>query len=154
MMSVPRPTPSGRVPRGFVPAVVMNLQLALALVLLVLAVLIPLVFDGKARARDRERFTTALTALVAPQTAYHARHGRFAASLGALGREATLRTPRILRADSAGWTATLESDHVFRPRVTCGVFDGPASYAPDSVVTRPREVACWGVWLWVKRTRE
>ena len=61
---------------------------------------------------------------------------------------------RVVRADTVGWAATMESDHVFQPRVTCGVYDGPPAYAPDRTVTGPREVACWGVRLWVFRTRE
>ena len=85
---------------------------------------------------------------------HRADSGSYATSLGALGVEATGRKPRIVRADSAGWTATIESRHLIRPRVSCGVFDGPPEYAPHRAVTRPREPACWGVWLWVKRTRE
>jgi type II secretory pathway pseudopilin PulG len=143
-----------RAPRGFVPAALMNVQIAVMAVLVIVAILAPFFFDGKARRRDRERFSSALSALVAAQTAYHASNGYFARSPGALGIEEAVRAPRVVRADSAGWTATMESDHTLRPRVTCGVFDGPASYAPDPVVTHPREVACWGVRLWVIRTRE
>jgi hypothetical protein len=143
-----------RRPRGYVPAVLMNVQIVVLSLLIVIAILAAFLVDGKARRRDRERFSGALSALVAPQTAYHVSNGYYARSPGALGIEAEVRAPRVVRADSGGWAATMESDHVFRPRVTCGVFDGPAAYAPDRAVSAPRDVACWGTRLWLFRTHE
>jgi len=143
-----------RPPRGFIPSLVMELNIALMFIAIVLAFLIPRVFDGKARAKDRAAFVPVLARLVEAQDRYRTDHGRYADSLGALGLEERGRGPRLVRADSGGWSATIESRHLFRPRVTCGVYDGRPDYAPHRAVTRPREPACWGVWLWVKRTRE
>lgn len=126
----------------------------MAVAMVFAAILIPQVFDGKARRRDRAAFAATLARLEIAQRARHARTGTYAGDVAALRVELPGRAPRILRADSAGWAAVVDAAHLLRPRVTCGIYDGPAEYAPHPAVVRPRVVACWGVWLWYKETNE
>ena len=145
--------PRGR-PRGFIPGALIEVYFWVAVGMVLVAILLPQVFDGKARRRDVASFSATLARLEVAQRAHHARTGTYAARVDELRADLPGRTPRILRADSAGWMAVVESAHLLRPRVTCGIFDGPASYAPHPAVARPRQVACWGVWLWARETRE
>lgn len=48
-----------------------------------------------------------------------------------------------LRADTAGWSATVTADSSARAPATCGVFEGPPSLAPDPAATTPGRIACW-----------
>jgi hypothetical protein len=127
--------------RGFIPAVMMSLYLWLIVILLVAAVLVPAAFDGKPRRADREAFAADLAALAQRQAAYRASHGRYAASVGVLNWSPRRGLFTLLRADSAGFAARLESVHAIRPRVTCEARSG-------------EEVSCRGWRVWVFRTDE
>lgn len=127
--------------RGFIPAVMMSLNLWLIVILLVAAVLVPAAFDGKQRRVDREAFAADLASLAERQEAYRSSHGRYAASVGVLNWAPRRGLFTLVRADSAAFAAQLESDHAIRPRVTCEVRSGEG-------------VSCGSWRLWVFRTDE
>lgn len=135
------------------PAVMMSLYLRVMVILLVAAVLVPAAFDGKPRRADREAFAADLAALAQRQEAYRASHGRYAASVGVLNWAPRRGLFTLLRADSAGFGARLESDHVIRPRVTCEVHSRPAGNAPGRDEAPSGAPACRGWRMWVIRTR-
>ena len=105
------------------------------------AIIVPAVNKGVRKAKLRRAEATVIQQIAAAERAHHDRYLVYLDSLPFALPEGTRLLS--LRADSTGWSAALVADSGKHTQVTCGVFEGPATLAPDSATSTSGRIACW-----------
>jgi type II secretory pathway pseudopilin PulG len=124
--------------RGFVRY---DLWIALVIILVLAAVIVPAVLRGVQKAKLRRAAFVALEQIATAERGSYDRHHAYLDSLR-LPLAGGIRL-LSLQGDSTGWSASVTGDLPQPATLTCGVFEGPASLAPNPAVTSPSRIACW-----------
>jgi type II secretory pathway pseudopilin PulG len=124
--------------RGFVNY---EIWIVLTLVAIAAAIIIPAVQRGVARARLRRAEIEVIRKVAALEGASFGLTYRYLDSLPPVLTPGTRLLS--LKKDSVGWSVAITGDSTQRWPVTCGVFVGPPSLAPNPVVTASGRIGCW-----------
>ncbi len=132
------PLPNKRLARGFVQY---DLWILLLIVGFIVAIVVPAVLRGVRKAKQRRvQFATLEQIAAAERSSYT----RYHVYLDSLPFALTSGTRLLsLRRDSTGWSAVVTGDSAQADALTCGVFEGPISLAPNPAVTSSSRIACW-----------
>ena len=124
--------------RGFVNY---DIWIVLTVVAIAAAIIIPAVQRAVVKARLRRAEIEAIRKVAALEGAYFGLTYHY---LDSLPRVLTPGTRLLsLRRDSVGWSVAITGDSAQRWPVSCGVFVGPTSLAPNAAVTASGRIACW-----------
>ena len=124
--------------RGFVNY---DIWILLTLLGIIVAIVVPAVARARQRARLRRTEIAALQHIAAAEAANYTEHHVYIDTLAfPLPGGVTLTS---MRADSTGWGAVVGGDSLQPVALSCGIFEGPVSFAPNPGATTPRRFACW-----------
>jgi hypothetical protein len=124
--------------RGFVNY---DIWIVLTVVALAAAIFVPAVRRAVAKRRLRRSEIAVIRRVAELEGAYFARTFHY---LDSLPRVLTPDTRLLsLQQDSVGWSVAITGDSSQRWTVTCGVFVGPPSLAPNPAVTVSGRIGCW-----------